>query len=170
MNTMTLTAQTESPGVYRVAPQGVTQEDEDSIIAHALAILFNRIKSGPVFDSPQAMRDYLALRHAGLQREQFDVIFLDSQHRLIECETLFVGTLTQTSVYPREVVKRCLELNASAVVLAHNHPSGKAEASTADIHLTQTLKSALSLVDVRVLDHFVTGGDRAISMAERGQV
>jgi DNA repair protein RadC len=98
----------------------------------------------------------------------FAVLFLDSQHRLIVLEPMFRGTLTQTSVYPREVVKRALALNAGAVILAHNHPSGAAEPSRADEYLTQTLKAALALVDVRVLDHLVVGRGRVTSFAERG--
>jgi len=98
----------------------------------------------------------------------FAVLFLDAQHRQIACEELFRGTLTQTSVYPREVVKRALELNAGSVILAHNHPSGVLEPSRADELLTQTLKSSLNLVDVKVLDHVVVGRTGAISFAERG--
>ncbi len=96
------------------------------------------------------------------------MLFLDHQHRLLAMEELFRGTLAQTSVYPREVVKRALALNAAAVVLAHNHPSGVAEPSRADEHLTQSLRSALALVDVRVLDHFVVGAADVVSFAERG--
>jgi DNA repair protein RadC len=96
------------------------------------------------------------------------VLFLDTRHRLLRMEELFRGTLTQTSVYPREVVKRALALNAAAVLLAHNHPSGVAEPSRADEYLTQTLKSALALVDVRVLDHLVVGRQGVVSFAERG--
>jgi DNA repair protein RadC len=100
----------------------------------------------------------------------FGVLFLDGQHRLLRLEEMFHGTLTQTSVYPREVVKRALALNAGAVILAHNHPSGVAEPSRADEYLTQTLKTALQLVDVRVLDHLVVGRGQVVSMAERGLV
>jgi DNA repair protein RadC len=96
------------------------------------------------------------------------VLFLDHQHRLLELEEMFRGTLTQTSVYPREVVRRAMALNAAAVILAHNHPSGLAEPSRADEYLTQSLKSALGLVDVRVLDHLVVGRGQVVSMAERG--
>lgn len=102
-------------------------------------------------------------------REVFYVIFLDSQNRVTSCEPLFVGTLDQTSVYPREVVRRCIELNAGSVIFAHNHPSGVLEPSTADRTLTNSLKSALALIDVRVLDHFIVGGvARPMSFAERG--
>jgi DNA repair protein RadC len=105
-----------------------------------------------------------------LHHEVFAVLFLDSQHRLIALEEMFRGTLTQTSVYPREVVKQALTLNASSVVLAHNHPSGTAQPSRADEALTHTLKAALALVDVRVLDHFVVTASQAVSMAELGLV
>jgi DNA repair protein RadC len=98
----------------------------------------------------------------------FAVMFLDAQNRLLKLEEMFRGTLTQASVYPREVVKRALELHAGAVVLAHNHPSGAAEPSRADEYLTQTLKNALSLVDVRVLDHLIVGHAEVVSFAERG--
>jgi DNA repair protein RadC len=107
---------------------------------------------------------------AGLPHEEFAVLFLDAQHRLIEMRTLFRGTLAQTSVYPREVVKAALACNAGAVVLAHNHPSGLAEPSRADELLTQSLKSALQLVDVRVLDHLVVGQGQVVSFAERGLI
>ena len=123
---------------------------------------------GPVMDSPQAIRDWLRLYCAGLEHEVFLVLYLNAQHALIEAVQISRGTLTQTSVYPREVVKGALEHNAAALVLAHNHPTGHAEPSRADEFLTQTLKTALALVDVRVLDHFVVGGDRSTSFAERG--
>lgn len=122
----------------------------------------------PAFDGPTAVRDFLRLHLADLHYEVFSVMFLDAQHRLIAYEPMFRGTLTQTSVYPREVLKRALELNAAALILAHNHPSGVAEPSRADEHLTQTLKSALAMVDVRVLDHFVVARHGVTSFAERG--
>ncbi|MDQ6685248.1 MAG: DNA repair protein RadC, partial [Pseudomonadota bacterium] len=122
----------------------------------------------PVFDSPQVVKDYVALHLASREHEIFAVVFLDAQSRLIALEEMFRGTLTQTSVYPREVVKRALELRAAAVILAHNHPSGTTEPSRADEFLTQTLKSALALVDVRVLDHLVVGAGAVASFAERG--
>lgn len=118
--------------------------------------------------SPQAVRDYLKLKLGGLPREVFMLLFLDAQHRVLAQEELFAGTLTQTAVYPREVVKRALHHNAAAVILAHNHPSGVAEPSRADEQLTKTLKEALALVEVRVLDHFVVAGNQAVSFAERG--
>ena len=118
--------------------------------------------------SPQAVRDYLRLTLAELEHEVFVAVFLDAQNRVIRSEELFRGTLTQTSVYPREVVKRALKHNAAGIILAHNHPSGVAEASTADRHLTDSLKRALALIEVRVLDHFIVGRGRAFSFAERG--
>jgi DNA repair protein RadC len=126
------------------------------------------LREAPVFDAPQKVKDYLALKLGRRAQEVFVVLFLDGQHRLIEAEEMFHGTLTQTSVYPREVVRRALHHNAGAVILAHNHPSGAAEPSRADEHLTQALKSALQLVDVRVLDHFVVGHGQVSSFAERG--
>ena len=122
----------------------------------------------PVFDSPQAVRDFLRLELAELGHEVFAVLFLDAQHRLIRFEPMFRGTLTQTSVYPREVLRRALALEAAAVILAHNHPSGVAEPSKADEFLTQSLKTALQMIDVRVLDHFVVGRGPVVSFAERG--
>ena len=118
--------------------------------------------------SPRAVGDYLRLTLAGRDLEVFVAILLDAQHRVIACEELFRGTLTQTSVYPREVVKCALRHNAAAVILAHNHPSGVAEPSQADEMLTRSLRSALALVDVQVLDHFVVAADRTMSFAERG--
>jgi DNA repair protein RadC len=126
------------------------------------------LRAAPVFDSPQAVKDYLSLQLANLPHEVFAVLFLDHQHRLLQLEEMFRGTLSQTSVYPREVVRRAMTLNAGAVILAHNHPSGLAEPSRADEYLTATLKGALALVDVRVLDHLVVGRGQVVSMAERG--
>ncbi len=118
--------------------------------------------------SPQSVRSYLCMALAQPGHEIFAVLFLDAQHRLIACEEMFRGTLTQTSVYPREVVKQALRHNCAAVILAHNHPSGVAEPSRADEALTRALQSALALVDVRVLDHIVVAGPRSVSFAERG--
>lgn len=130
--------------------------------------LAQQLQQRPVFDAPAQVKDYLRLHLGARPHEVFAVLFLDAQHRLIALEELFRGTLTQTSVYPREVVKRALAHNAAAVMLAHNHPSGVAEPSRADEYLTASLKSALALVDVRVLDHFVVGRPEVVSFAERG--
>ena len=121
-----------------------------------------------VLSSPRQVRDYLCLKLGALPREVFVVLFLDAQNRVLAQEELFTGTLTQTSVYPREVVKRVLHHNAASVIFAHNHPSGIAQQSRADELLTTALKQALALVDVRVLDHFVVAGNHTLSFAERG--
>jgi DNA repair protein RadC len=141
-----------------------------AVLELARRALAQQLTQKPFFNTPQAVRDYLQLQLGGLHHEVFAVLFLDSQHRLIALEEMFRGTLTQTSVYPREVVKQALTLNASSVVLAHNHPSGTAQPSRADEALTHTLKAALALVDVRVLDHFVVTASQAVSMAELGLV
>lgn len=121
-----------------------------------------------VLASPEAVRDYLRLSLSSLPYEAFLGLFLDSQNRLLAARELFRGTLAQTSVYPREVVKAALAANAAGVIFAHNHPSGVAEPSRADELLTSSLKSALALVDIRTLDHFVVAGHRVVSFAERG--
>jgi DNA repair protein RadC len=126
------------------------------------------LKEREAFGSPDAVKHYLQLHLARKPHEVFAVLFLDAQNRLIAMEELFRGTLTQTSVYPREIVQRALQLEAAAVVLAHNHPSGTVQPSRADEALTQTLKSALALVDVRVLDHVIVAPGDALSMAEKG--
>ena len=139
-----------------------------AVLELARRALTAQLRQQTLFDAPHAVRDYLQLQLGSRPHEIFAVMFLDSQHRLIVLEELFRGTLTQTSVYPREVVVRALALNAASVVLAHNHPSGTAQPSRADEALTQTLKAALALIDVRVLDHFVVTRTEAVSMAERG--
>lgn len=139
-----------------------------AVMEIARRALAQQLSEAPVFDHPRQVKDYLQLHLGGLQREVFAVLFIDAQHRLLGLEQLFAGTLGQTSVYPREVVKRALARNAAGVVLAHNHPSGVAEPSRADEFLTQTLKSALALIDVKVLDHIVVGQGQVVSFAERG--
>ena len=132
--------------------------------------LQEEMQHGDALNSPRAVRDYLRLLLGGRQQEVFLALFLDTQHRVIAAEELFHGTLSQTSVYPREVVKRALAHNAAAIILAHNHPSGVAEPSQADQLLTTALKQALGLVDVRVLDHFVVAGGQTLSFAEKGLI
>jgi len=145
------------------------QAREDRAIYRAMRLLEGRLRSpGDQFRSPYAVRQFLTLRLAQEEREVFSALWLDAQHRLIAADDLFFGTLTQTSVYPREVVKRCLQLNAAAVIFAHNHPSGITTPSASDMILTDVLKQALSLVDVRVLDHFIVAGATALSMLEDG--
>lgn len=130
--------------------------------------LGEELTSCDALTSPGAVRDYLRLTLGGLEHEVFVVIFLDAQHRVLSVEELFRGTLTQTSVYPREVVKAALRANAAAIIFAHNHPSGVAQPSHADELLTRNLKDALALVDVKVLDHFIVAGSSTLSFAERG--
>ena len=132
--------------------------------------LKEEMKEGNALDAPKTVKDYLTLHFAGQEYETFVAIFLDAQHRVIKAEELFKGTLTQTSVYPREVVKASLKHNCAAVIFAHNHPSGATEPSRADETLTTALKQALALVDVRVLDHFVVAGNQTMSFAERGMI
>ena len=139
-----------------------------AVLELARRALASQLQEKPLFGNPQAIRDYLQLQLGRREHEVFAVLFLDTQHRLIVLEEMFRGTLAQTSVYPREVVVRALALNAASVVLAHNHPSGSAQASRADEAITQTLKAALALVDVRVLDHFIVTRSEAVSMAELG--
>lgn len=141
-----------------------------AVMALARRALQHGLREQPLFNSPVVVREYLQLQMGARPYEVFAVLFLDSQNRLIALEELFRGTLNQTSVYPREVVLRALHHHAAAVVLAHNHPSGEARPSRADETLTQTLKAALALVDVRVLDHFVVTRSEACSMAEMGLV
>ena len=123
---------------------------------------------GSALTSPQAVRDYLRLSLGGREHEVFVAIFLDAQHRVISADELFRGTLTQTSVYPREIVKAALKANAAAIIFAHNHPSGVAEPSQADELLTRQLKESLAMVDIKVLDHFIVAGRATLSFAERG--
>jgi DNA repair protein RadC len=130
--------------------------------------LSQRLKEREAFQTPDAVKQYLQLQLAHKNHEVFAVLFLDNQNRMLAMEELFRGTLSQTSVYPREVVMRALHHQAAAVVLSHNHPSGSVQPSRADEHLTQTLKASLALVDVRVLDHIIVGQGQALSMAEQG--
>lgn len=141
-----------------------------AVLELARRAMAERLAERTVFEAPDSVKRYLQLHLAGRPHEVFAVLFLDSQHRLIALEELFRGTLNQTSVYPREVVQRALHHHAAALVLAHNHPSGSVEPSRADDALTKTLKAALALVDVRVLDHVIVGPGQALSMAERGLV
>jgi DNA repair protein RadC len=130
--------------------------------------LEEKLRESAALTSPGAVRDYLRLKLGRREEEVFVCIWLDAQHKVIEIDPAFTGTLTQTSVYPREIVKKALARNAAAVIFAHNHPSGVAQPSQADELLTRTLKDALALVEVKVLDHFVVAGNQAISFAERG--
>lgn len=152
-----------SPATTTLAPGA------QRIIRQALSILEQHLRQpGVPFLSATETRDWLRLKMAGLEREEFIVLFLDNQHRLLACETLFTGTINHTEVYPREIVKAALRHNAAAVILAHNHPSGTPEPSKADRLITSNLQSTLLLVDVRVLDHFVVGHRDIVSFSERG--
>ena len=130
--------------------------------------LSEQIRKKDVLSSPQQVRNYLVLKLANEPKEVFIVLFLDAQNRLITMEEMFSGTLTQTSVYPREIVKRTLHHNAASVMFAHNHPSGVAKQSHADEMITKELTKALALIDVRVLDHFIVAGNETLSFAEVG--
>lgn len=141
-----------------------------AILEMSRRALKEELQRGDALNSPRVVRDYLQLLLGGRQQEVFLVLFLDTQHRVIAAEELFHGTLSQTSVYPREVVKRALAHNSAAVILAHNHPSGVAEPSQSDQLLTGALKQALALVDVRVLDHFVVTVGQTLSFAEKGLI
>lgn len=149
---------------------GNSEPPERCLVARELVRrwLGEQLESGPILSSPTAVRDFLRIQFAHQQHESFVTMFLDAQHRLIATEESFRGTLTQTAVYPREIVRAALRHNAAAVVFSHNHPSGVAEPSRADEALTNALKQALVLVDVRVLDHFVIGVTSVLSFAERG--
>lgn len=144
-------------------------EQENQVIAEAKYLLYQRLHtSNQVFSEPRVAKDYLCLQLSAEQREVFSCLFVDSQHRFLAYREIFVGTINSCTVYPREVVKAALKENAAAVIFAHNHPSGVPEPSQQDRRITRQLKEALSLLDIRVLDHCVVGGDRVVSFAERG--
>lgn len=156
----------DASGKYRTR-RALTEEQ----IIKAASILLNRaIYRGTALTSPDTARAYLKTRLHGLEHEVFACIFLDNQHRAIEYEELFRGTVDGAAVYPREVVKRCLQLNAAAVIFAHNHPSGINEPSQADRLITDKLKNALTMIDVRVLDHLIIGDGLPYSFAEHGLI
>jgi DNA repair protein RadC len=139
-----------------------------AVMEMARRALAQPLQTAPVFDTPNRAKDYVALQLGGRQQEVFAVLFVDAHHRMLAFEEMFSGSLSHTSVHPREVVRRALALNASAVVVAHNHPSGVAEPSRADVHLTQTLVEALKLMDVKLLDHLIVGMGHVTSLREQG--
>ena len=144
---------------------------DDAIVAQALAIIERRFtRQTETLSNPATVREFLILRLCEHEREVFGVIYLDTRHRVIAVEDLFFGAIDGAAVYPREVVKSAMRHNAAATIIFHNHPSGVAEPSAADELLTGRLKSALALVDVRLLDHIVVGGATTVSLAERGMV
>lgn len=142
----------------------------DDILEAARQVIDRKMRRGAEFTSPAAVKEYLRTKLASFEHEVFVVLFLDTQHRLIEYSELFRGTIDSASVYPRELVKEALRLNAAAVIVSHNHPSGNPEPSGADKVLTQRLREALALVDVRTLDHIIVAGGSTISFAERGLI
>lgn len=146
----------------------LTRDDRD-IVSDAIDILDRTLRRpGACLSNPKAVADYLKVSLSPRPHEVFAVLFLDNRHRLIEAQEMFRGTIDGASIYPREVVKTALALNAAAVILAHNHPSGVAEPSSADEAITRRLRDALSLIDVRVVDHFIVARTSHVSMAERG--
>ncbi|HBC3410533.1 TPA: DNA repair protein RadC [Vibrio parahaemolyticus] len=153
----------QKPTLYR----RVEIVTERQVLEQAAEIIERNYLRGGVFSNPEATKDYVKYKLSHRKREVFAVMLLDNQHQLIEFKVLFLGTIDASSVYPREVVKAALEVNAAAVIFAHNHPSGSAEPSRADKRITQRLSDALALIDVRVLDHIVVGKN-AVSFAERG--
>jgi DNA repair protein RadC len=153
-------------GIKGLGPAKIAQIA--AVMEVARRCLREDLRSASALTSPGAVRDYLRLAISGREYEVFICLWLDAQHRVIASEELFRGTLTQTSVYPREIVKAGLKANAAAVIFAHNHPSGVAQPSQADELLTRNLMEALSLVDVKVLDHFIIAGHQTLSFAERG--
>lgn len=157
---------TETAGHY----QTHRPVNAEEIVAMANRLIRRKFARGRAMTDPLAVASYLPAQLAGFEHETFWGLFLDNQHRILAFEQLFSGTLASASVYPREVVKRALQLNAAALIFAHNHPSGTAEPSQCDRAITQKLKEALTLVDIRVLDHFVVGGDEVTSLAELGAV
>ena len=159
----------EVPDLRRVKGLGAAKAAQlAAVLELARRALREELRAGSALTTPGAVRDYLRLALGSRAHEVFVCVHLDAQHRVIGAEELFRGTLTQTSVYPREVVKAALAANAAAVIFAHNHPSGVAQPSQADELLTRQLREALALVDVKVLDHFIIAGNQALSFAERG--
>ena len=162
-------ANSQTPATYKVEP--FVDPSHEAIIEAALDILDKRMRRpGAALNDPTAVRNCLRLRLSELEHEVFVILFLDTQNCLIAYEEVFRGTVNQTSVYPREVVKLALARNASAVIVAHNHPSGVPEPSSADRSLTDQLKNALGMVDVKVLDHMIVAGADIVSFAERGWI
>jgi DNA repair protein RadC len=158
---------TQTPTPYSAA----STIDEDALIANAVAILQRRLSNAQIkLTSSQTTIDFVTLTLAPLRNEAFHCLFLNNQHQLIASEQLFTGTIDGCTVYPREVVKKVLAHNAAAVIFAHNHPSGDAEPSSADMAITNKLKTALNTIDVRVLDHIVVGNTTHVSFAEKGLI
>lgn len=160
----------ESPLFVRDRRRRYQPASADQILEAARLVVDQRMQRGVPFSDPSIARSFFRDKLAGLEREVFVAAFLDTRHRLIDYAELFFGTVDGAEVHPREVVKQALVLNAAAVVVSHNHPSGEVEPSAADRALTARLKQALDLVDVRLLDHIIVGGHKTLAMAERGWV
>lgn len=159
-----------SDAVGRYLTRKLDAAQISQVVAFATELLRVEMSRSFHLNSPKVVQDYLRMKLAGSQQEIFGVVFLDAQHQVIADEEMFIGTLTQTSVYPREVVRAALRHNAASLLLYHNHPTDVVEPSRADELLTQTLKSSLQLIDVRVLDHIVVGSTKCVSFAERGLI
>ena len=162
----------DSPTYISTTPTTSTDAHDDAIIAEALSILERRLADSKarniILTSPESVMDYLRLSLCDRPQEVFTCLFLDNRHKLIKAEEMFYGTIDGASVHPREVLRRALELRSAAVIFAHNHPSGEANPSNADFRITQRLKDALAMIDVRVLDHFIIGNGKPYSFAEHG--
>ena len=158
----------DSPLMLRDSRGRYRQASADQILEAARQVIDQKMQRGTEFSSPATVKEYLRTKLAGFEHEVFAVLFLDTRHRLIEYVEMFRGTINGAEVHPREVVKATLQYNAAAVIFAHNHPSGNPEPSAADRALTQRLKQALALVEVRTLDHIIVAGDQTTAFAERG--
>lgn len=146
----------------------IARYGSQAVLAAAEVVLQTQVRTGPVFSNPDQIKQWLKVMLAGSEREHFVVLYLDCQHRLIEHNKMFSGTVNSTTVYPREIVRRALEVNASALIVAHNHPSGCLDASNADRSLTKTISSVASTLDIRLLDHIIVSNEGAMSFAEKG--
>jgi len=166
---MTTEVKSESPAGYETETS-TPETAEDRIIDEALSILQDRFFRSDVLTSPKNTRDFLCLSYGQVEHEMFGMILMDNRNRVLRISELFRGTVDGASVYPREVVKEVLKYNAIAVILFHNHPSGVCEPSQADIRLTERLKKALGLIDVRVLDHIIVGGADTVCLSEQGLI
>jgi DNA repair protein RadC len=159
-----------STDFVRQSLTGQTPVMDSEIVSAALGILAKRIAKGSIIKNMEDAKKYLAIRFADLQHEVFAIVYLTNRHAVIACDEIFRGTIDGASVYPREVVKTALQYNAAAILIAHPHPSGICEPSQADEAITSRLKAACALVDIRIIDHIVTAGDRAVSFAELGML
>lgn len=163
-------AKSESPAIYAVDSTSV-REEEDRVIEKALSILNGRIKKpDAMMNNPEIAANYLRLTIGGLEHEVFHVLFMNDHHSVLASETMFTGTINETAVYVREIVKRALYHNAASLILAHNHPSGISSPSKSDIQLTKRVKDAMELINVSVIDHIIVGDDNASSFAQLGLI